>query len=421
MFMAARAVLVRSDVQILETTVGDCMPMHPSLGPSRSQRFRRAARIWKNERTAGWLFQCIFLGAAIFVVGFFISNMLRELDGLGLGIRFGFLRHEAGFGISEGIAYDPRDSYARALWAGAVNTLRVVGAGIVCATFIGVVVGIARLSSNWLVRNLALAYVETFRNIPLLLQLSFWYSAVLLKLPPVRQSVSVFDAVFINQRGLYLPRLVPLEAYATWRIFLLVGLIGAVAAYVHGRMLLRRHDRPGFPLGRAILVFLLVAAVGWIAAGGSPVAWEAPELQRFNFSGGIQLSPEFAGLLLGLSIYTGAFIAEVVRGGVQAVDKGQWDAAAALGLSSLQAIRLVVLPQALRTIVPPLTSQYLNLAKNSSLAVAIGYPELFNIGTTMMNQTGQTIPVMMIIIGSYLALSLIASAFMNWYNRVIRF
>ena len=377
------------------------------------------APLWRDEGALRFLLQAFFLAGAILVAWYFIGNMVRELERIGLGIRFGFLRQEAGFGISEGIAYDPSDSYGRALWVGAVNTLRAVAAAIACATVIGVSAGIARLSSNWLVRQLAAVYVEIFRNTPLLLQLLFWYSAVMLRLPPVRDSVTLFDSVFINQRGLYLPRIYAGESFGVWRFFVLFGLIAAAAVYLYRRNRLRRSDRPGYAGLEAIAAFALIVAAGWLFVPGAPLAAEIPRLDRFNFTGGVHLSPEYGGLLLGLSVYTGAFIAEVVRGGVQAVDKGQREAAAALGLTPRQAVRLVILPQALRTIVPPLTSQYLNLAKNSSLAVAIGYPDLFNVGTTVMNQTGQTIPVMAIIIAIYLSLSLIASAFMNWYNRAI--
>ncbi|MEW6049246.1 MAG: ABC transporter permease subunit [Bacillota bacterium] len=295
--------------------------------------------------------------------GLTYANMRRGLQSLGLTLSFGFLGIEAGFDISEGPAYQPGDTYARAFWVGAVNTLRVSAFGIVGATLVGAVVGLARLSSNWLVRRLATAYVETVRNVPLLLQLLFWYGAVFLKLPPVRQAVTWFGAIHITQRGIYLPRLV------------------------------------------------------WTGAGP---AVELPVLQGFNFRGGTHLSPELSALLIGLVVYTGAFVAEVVRGAVQSVPHGQWEAARALGLSQGQALRFVIVPQALRVIVPPLTSQYLNLAKNSSLAIAIGFPDLFNVGHTILNQTGQSIPVFLMIMASYLAMSLATSALMNLYNRRVR-
>ncbi|WP_324668839.1 amino acid ABC transporter permease [Geochorda subterranea] len=291
------------------------------------------------------------------------ANMQRGLRALGLELGFDFLRVEAGFDIAEGPAYSPGDTYARAFWVGVVNTLRVTAVGLVGATVVGVVVGVTRLSSNWLVRSLAAVYVEVVRNVPLLLQLLFWYGAVFLQLPPVRQSITWLGVIHVTQRGIYLPRLV-------WQ--------------------------DGRPL------------------------WEVPVLQGFNFRGGVHLSPEFAALVLGLVIYTGAFIAEVVRGAVQSVPRGQWEAAEALGLGHLQTLRLVVVPQALRIIVPPLTNQYLNLAKNSSLAVAIGFPDLFSVGHTILNQTGQSIPVFVMIMATYLSMSLVTSALMNLYNRRVR-
>lgn len=377
------------------------------------------APAWRSERFVRLALQAVFLLGALAVAAFFYRNMIAELERLGLGLGFGFLQNEAGFGISEGIAYQPSDSYARALVVGIVNTLRVVIASIICATAIGLVVGIARLSSNWLVRNLARGYVELFRNVPLLLQLLFWYTGVILKLPPVRESVELFGGVFLNQRGLYMPRMIPTEALGSWLWFVAAGAAVAVVVAFRIRRRLEREDRPGFPILYAIPAWLAVALIGR-AIAGAPFTFELPELQRFNFAGGTRLSPEFVGLFLGLSVYTGAFIAEVVRGGIQAVHKGQREAAAALGLRPFEVMVLIVIPQAFRVIIPPMTSQYLNLAKNSSLAIAIGYPDLFNIGTTTMNQTGQTVPIFFLIMVLYLTLSLVTSAFMNAYNRRLR-
>lgn len=364
--------------------------------------------------------QVLFLAVIVAVFAFFYQNMIESLRRLGLGVNFGFLRLQAGFGISEGIAYDLSDSYGRAFVVGIVNTLKVVLVGIVFATCIGLVVGLARLSSNWIVRKLSEAYVELFRNVPLLLQLLFWYAAVMLKLPPVREAISLFDHIFLSQRGAYIPRLMLAEHSRGWAILLLFAVICSGVVYFMRKKQLQRADRPGFPALWSLGVFVLFLVVGRVALG-SPLIMELPTLQRFNFTGGVGLTPEFTALLFGLSVYTAAFIAEVVRGGIQAVDKGQREAAAALGLRPSLVSYLVVVPQALRTIIPPLTSQYLNLAKNSSLAVAIGYPELFNIGTTTMNQTGQTIPVFLVIVACYLFLSLLTSLFMNWWNRRLAF
>lgn len=376
--------------------------------------------MWRNEAFLRAFFQGLFVLVWLCACAFLYFNVLESLRGLGLRFSFTFLGQEAGFGISEGIAYQPSDSYGKALFVGLVNTVRVTLAGIAAASLIGLVAGVAALSSNWLVRTVARVYVEVIRNVPLLLQLLFWYSAVILRLPPVQRSVVLFGHVHLTQRGIYVPRAVAGEGFPVLGWFLLAGAACATAAYLLHRRRLRREDRPGFPFLSAVGVFFAVAAVGWIAAPAAPVEFEYPVLGRFNFTGGARLSPEFAALFAGLSVYTGAFIAEVVRGGIQSVDKGQREAALALGLSALRVMRLVVLPQALRVIVPPVTSQYLNLAKNSSLAVVIGYPELFNVGTTTMNQTGQTLPVFSFIVLLYLALSLATSAFMNWYNRRVR-
>lgn len=375
---------------------------------------------WRNERFLRVGFQALFVLAWLLVGGFLYVNMLQSLRELGLRFNYAFLDQEAGFGISEGIAYQPSDSYGRALFVGAVNTLRVTLLGIVASSLIGVVAGVARLSSNWLVRSLARLYVELIRNVPLLLQLLFWYTAVILKLPPVQRSVALFDRIHFTQRGIYLPRPVAGEGITAFAWSLLAALAASIAVYICHRRRLRREERPGFPFLRAAAVFLAAAAAGWLISPEAPIRFENPVLGRFNFTGGTRLSPEFSALFIGLSVYTGAFIAEVVRGGIQSVERGQREAALALGLTPFQVMYLVVLPQALRVIVPPVTSQYLNLAKNSSLAVVIGYPELFNVGTTMMNQTGQTLPVFSLIVLAYLALSLATSAFMNWYNRRVR-
>ena len=374
---------------------------------------------WRDIRVLRVLFQALFLIGLLLLAGILYANMLRGIRGLGLTLNLDFFNDEAGFGISEGIAYEPSDTYLRAFWVGVVNTIRVSIIGIVCATMLGLVIGIARLSSNWLVRNIAAVYVECFRNIPLLLQILFWYTAVILQLPSVRQSFTFFESVFINQRGVYLPAPQPTSGVNIWLGYLAGGFIFALILYLVRLRKLRQMEQPGFPAKWALPAFLLVAFVGWFLTPGRPFTLELPALKRFNFAGGIYLSPEFSALLVGLVIYTGAFIAEVVRSGIQSVAKGQREAAKAVGLSEFQTLRLIILPQALRVIAPPLTSQYLNLTKNSSLAVAIGFPDLFNVGNTMMNQTGQSIPIFGMIMVSYLIISLTTSAYMNWYNRRI--
>ena len=374
---------------------------------------------WRDVRVLRVLLQVLFLIGVLLLAGVLYANMLRGLNNLGLTLSLDFLESEAGFDISEGIEYAPSDTYLKAFWVGVVNTLKVSLIGIVCATILGLVVGIARLSSNWLIRTIASAYVECFRNIPLLLQILFWYSAVILQLPSVRDSVSLFGSVFINQRGLYLPSPEPTSGLKVWGGFLLAGFALAVILYVLRMRKLRQLELPGFRAKWALPAFLIVAVLGWFLTPEKPFTLDLPVLRGFNFVGGLSLSPEFSALLIGLTVYTGAFIAEIVRSGIQAVVKGQREAARSVGLSEAQTLQLIVLPQAVPIIVPPLTSQYLNLAKNSSLAIAIGFPDVFSIGHTLMLQTGQSIPVFAMIMVTYLIMSLTTSAAMNWYNRWI--
>ena len=374
---------------------------------------------WRDVRVLRVLFQVVFLLGVVLLLIILYTNMLKGLSRLGLTLHLNFFQDEAGFGISEGISYDPSDTYLKAFWVGILNTLKVSIIGVVCATFIGLLFGIARLSSNWLIRTIAAAYVECFRNVPLLLQIVFWYTAVVAQLPNVRKSISLFEGVFINNRGVYLPSPEPTSGLTIWLWFLGAGLLLAVFLYVLRWRQLQRLDRPGFRAKWALPAFLIVALCGWFLTPGRPFTLDLPVLEGFNYQGGMSFSPEFSALLVGLSIYTSAFIAEVVRSGIQSVVKGQREAARAVGLKEGQTLRLVVLPQAVPIIVPPLTSQYLNLAKNSSLAVAIGFPELLGIGRTMMLQTGQSIPVFAMIMVSYLVMSLTTSAAMNWYNRWI--
>ena len=372
---------------------------------------------WRDIRVLRVLFQVVFLLGVILLLAILYTNMLKGLRGLGLTLNLNFLENEAGFDISEGIPYEPSDTYLKAFCVGVLNTLKVSIIGIVCATLLGLLFGIARLSSNWLIRTIAAAYVECFRNIPLLLQILFWYTAVVAQLPTVRESISVFGGAFVNNRGVYLPALEPTSGLKIWIGFLSVGLLLAVILYVVRWRQLQQLDRPGFRAKWALPAFLIVALCGWFLTPGRPFTLDLPVLQGFNYRGGMRFTPEFSSLLIGLSIYTSAFIAEVVRSGIQSVVKGQREAARAVGLKEGQTLRLVILPQAIPIIVPPLTSQYLNLAKNSSLATAVAFPDLFSVGNTMMNQTGQSIPVFAMIMVSYLVMSLTTSAAMNWYNR----
>jgi general L-amino acid transport system permease protein len=374
---------------------------------------------WRDIRVLRALFQVVFLLGVILLLVILYTNMLKGLRGLGLTLNLNFLQNEAGFGISEGIPYEPSDTYLKAFSVGIVNTLKISIIGIVCATLLGLTFGIARLSSNWLIRTIATAYVECFRNIPLLLQILFWSTAVVGQLPKVRESISLFGGAFINNRGIYLPSPEPTSGLKIWLGFLGAGLLLAAILYVVRWRQLQQIDRPGFRAKWALPAFLIVALCGWFLTPGKPFTLDLPVLGSFNFKGGMSLSPEFAALLIGLSVYTSAFIAEIVRSGIQSVVKGQREAAKAVGLNESHTLRLIVLPQAVPIIMPPLTSQYLNLAKNSSLAVAIGFPDLFSVGNIMMSQTGQSIPVFAMIMVSYLVISLTTSTVMNWYNRRI--
>ncbi len=373
-----------------------------------------------SERLRAIVYQALLLAAVAGVAWFLVSNTLHNLETRQIRTGFDFLGREAGFAIGETmIAYDPSRSYGRALLAGLVNTLWVSALAIVAATVLGALIGIARLSSNWLVARLASGYVETIRNIPLLLQLFVWYGMFTQLLPPVREAIGFGSFAFLSQRGLRYawPQAAPGWSAAAWALAAAI-----VLAFAWRQLVARRQRASGirWPLWWPVLALLagLPLAAWWL--GGAPGALDRPVPGAFDFQGGKTLSPEFAALLLGLATYTAAFIAEVVRGGLLAVDRGQHEAAMALGLKPRQRLRLVTLPQALRVIIPPLTSQYLNLTKNSSLAVAIGYPDLLAVANTTMNQTGQAIESITIVMAAYLTISLAISLLMNAYNARVR-
>ena len=378
----------------------------------------RTIPIWRNIRFLRIAGQVLFLVLIAAGIWWLLNNLQNNLQATGLHIGFGFLNDTAGFPISEGLRYDPTDVNGYAFWVGIVNTIRVAVIGIVFATVLGTVIGVARLSTNWLVRKLAGLYVEVVRNIPLLVQLFFWYFAVMLTaLPLVKQAIRLPGSFYLSRRGVYIPWGTPTESFGTWMLFLLGGLALAIVVYVLRRARLKRAERPGFPIVWAIVTFLAAGIGGWFLASGNPLALSLPVLGKFNFTGGLWLSAPFTALVMGLSVYTGAFIAEIVRAGILAVSKGQTEAARAVGLSRVQVLRLVILPQALRVIIPPLASQYLNLTKNSSLAILIGYYDLMNVGTTIFNQTGRAVEMILLIMASYLTMSLFTSLLMNWYNR----
>jgi general L-amino acid transport system permease protein len=370
-------------------------------------------------------FRGIFYQLALFLVvlwlGYeFVSNARDNLRAARIATGLGFLDNTAGFSINQTlIPYTESDTYARVFLVGLLNTLLVAVIGIVLATILGFVVGIARLSPNWLLQRIAGGYVELIRNLPLLFQILFWYLAVLGALPGPRQSYSLFGEVFLSNRGLFIPRPLYDEGFVWVVAAFALGVIASIAVRIWAR---RRQQATGaqFPvLWTALGLIIGLPAVALLGTG-VPISFEAPTLRGFNFVGGIRVIPEFVALLLALVTYTAAFIAEIVRAGILAVSHGQTEAAYSLGLRPGPTLRLVVIPQAMRVIIPPLTSQYLNLTKNSSLAVSIGYPDLFAVfaGTTL-NQTGQAIEIIAITMAVYLAISLFTSALMNWYNARI--
>jgi general L-amino acid transport system permease protein len=379
---------------------------------------RPRAPLINNPKVRGIVYQAVLCAAIAFLVWGAISNAVENLRRANIASGFGFWDDTAGFDISQAlIEYSITSTYGRAFWVGLINTLLVAGLGIVLATILGFVIGIARLSRNWLVAQMAGGYVELIRNLPLLLQLLFWYNAVLKALPGVQESLAVPGGGFLNNRGLYLPQPVFLPGL---RAPLIACLLGVVAAVAFGAWAKRRQLRTGEPAPVLWVTLGLVTALplAVLALAGFPIEFRYPEAGRFNIHGGIEVLPEFMALLFGLVIYTAAFIAEVVRAGILAVPRGQTEAAYSLGLRPRPTLRLVVVPQAMRVIIPPLTSQYLNLTKNSSLAVAIGYPDLVQIfAGTVLNQTGQAVEVIVITMAVYLTISLITSALMNFYNR----
>jgi len=376
---------------------------------------------WNDPAVRSVVFQVLAIGGVVAFFLYIVNNALTNMEAQGISTGFGFMNARAGFGIIQSlIPYDETYSYGRTFLVGLLNTVLVAVLGIIMATILGFIVGIGRLSKNWLIARLAALYIEIFRNIPLLLQMFFWYFAVLRTLPTPRESMHIGEAVFFNIRGLYLPEPMTESGFgAVWMAMLVsIAVIVGLVKYEKKRQLATGHTFPlffpsvGILIGLPLLIYFIT---------GSPLHFEYPELKGFNFRNGIVVIPELMALLLALTIYTATFIAEVVRSGIEAVPHGQTEAASALGLSNSQRLRLIVVPQAMRVIIPPLTNQYLNLTKNSSLATAIGYPDLVAVfaGTTL-NQTGQAVEVIFMTMAVYLTLSLATSALMNWYNKRIK-
>ena len=369
-----------------------------------------------DPRVRSAFFQVLLVVLLGFGIWWIVENTIENLSRSNISTGFGFLRGRAGFDIANTlIAYSSDSSYGQALVVGVLNTLVVAAAGIVTATIIGFLVGIGRLSNNWLIRKLATVYVELFRNIPPLLVILFWYQGVLSLLPSVRQSIPLPLGSYLNNRGFYLPSLT--WGPGSWLILaglvIAVALVWYVARRAHARQMATGQQFPVFWVSVLLIVGLPLLA---FLLAGMPVTVEFPQKGTFNLTGGTNIKPEFLSLYLALSFYTASFIAEIVRAGILGIPRGQSEAAFALGLRPGPTQRLVILPQAARIIIPPLTSQYLNLTKNSSLAIAIGYPDLVAVGQTAMNQTGQAIEVVVIWMVVYLTISLATSAFMNWFN-----
>jgi len=383
--------------------------------PARRKRWRS---LLSHQRLAGLFWQIVVVGIAIAVVAWLWSNAVHNLSARRISTGFAFLGREAGMPIADAwLAYSPKDTYLRAFIVGIVNMLRVAVIGIVLATVLGTMIGIARLSSNWLLSRLAAVYVEVLRDLPLLLQLLFWY-ALMQGLPAARAAWMPIGGVFLSNRGLVLPS-VPIEQANLWVIGAAAAGLVALAALrrrLIARQLLDGQPRRLWPYALALVVGL-PALVSW----GLGASWSItiPELKGFNFVGGLILTPEYFALVVALVTYTSAFIAEIVRSGIQAVHRGQWDAAMALGLRRSFVLQHIVMPQALRVIIPPMTSQYLNLTKNSSLAVVVGYQDVVSVANTALNQTGQAIEAIALIMLVFLTISLGISLFMNWYNARI--
>ena len=373
---------------------------------------QRAMSILRDERFLRALGQAVFAIAVVLFVAWCLSNYRAR----GSTFSFRFLREEASFDLAEGMAFSPVDPYWKAFIVGLLNTLKVAFFGIIMATILGTVTGVARLSRNWLISNIAGVYIEIIRNTPVLVQLFFLYFAVILKLPSLKDRFVLPGPIFISIRGINLTWPRPTESFAYWLPFLIGAVIVAIGIYAWRVLLERRTRRPVSRLPWTFIA-LAVPLVGWVLVPGNPLYPDRPAVEGLRVVGGTTLSPEFAAILIGLVIYTAAFIAEVVRAGIMAVPRGQTDAARAQGFTEMQILQLVVLPQAIRIIIPPLISQYLNLTKNSSLAIAIGFLDLYAVSNTMLFQSGRVVEVFLMLMAAYLSMSLTISVLMNYVNR----
>ena len=384
-----------------------------------AERAKLGSSLWTDTRFRGLLLQALTIGLAGTFLAFIVSNTAHNLEERGIASGFGFLWVQAGYQLENTlITFEPTDTHFRAFIAGLLNTLLVSGVGIVLATVVGFILGVLRLTPNWLLSKAVYCYIEVVRNIPLLLQIYFWY-AVMISLPQVRNAIDLGIGAYISNRGLQAPAPILESGFSIVPIALLLAVVAAMAIsrWAHRRQEATGQIFPAFWVNLALIVLLPVVAY---FAAGRPMSFDIPALGNFGFRGGFTITPEFVALLLALSLYTAAFIAEIVRAGILAISHGQTEAAFALGIKPRWTMRLIIIPQALRVIVPPLTSQYLNLTKNSSLGVAIGYAELVaTLSGITLNQTGQAVECIAITMAVYLTISLLISSFMNWYNRHI--
>ena len=386
-----------------------------------SAKHKATIPFWRDERILNILGQAVFIIGLLFITSLIFQNMKAGLAKQGITLSYNFLKGISGFDIAETlIPYSRTSSYWQAYQVGLLNTLSVSIVGVIASTIFGVILGVARLSTNFLVNRLAAFYLELIRNLSLLVFLIFWYLGVFLKLPRVRNADIWPGSIFLTNRGVGIPWGLPTDSYPTFRLILIIGLILAIGVFFALRAYSKRTGRAPLTILWTFLTFVIVALVGWLILPDKPLTLDAPIIEGLNMTGGKVLSPEFMALTSGLVLYTSAFIGEVVRSGILSVSKGQVEASRALGLNGLQTLRLIVFPQALRVIIPPLTSQYLNLIKNSSLAIAVGYPDMFYISNAIQNQSGRTVEMISMVMLTYLMFSLITSMFMNWYNQRIK-
>ncbi|WP_084593215.1 amino acid ABC transporter permease [Halarcobacter anaerophilus] len=388
-------------------------------------KYKRKAQpsvaFYNNPENRAIIYQIVALAAIFLFTYFVLNNMFINIEKRGINTGFDFLGNEAGFGILQTlIPYDESNTHGRVFLVGLLNTLLVSGISIFFATVIGLLIGIGRLSKNFMISKLSMIYIETFRNIPILLQILFWYNVVLASLPSPRQSLSYLDSVFFNNRGLYIPKPVLEGGFIT----VIIAFVLAIIAVLYlNKWSKRRHDETGedFPIVLTSTAIIIGAPTLVFFISGMPASLDFPALKGFNFKGGITFIPELLALAFALSIYTATYIAEAVRAGIEAVPKGQKEAANALGLKDYIILKKVILPQALRVIIPPVINQYLNLTKNSSLATAIGYPELVTVfAGTSLNQVGQAIEIILMTMAVYLIISIVISLVMNYFNAKTR-